>query len=260
MENLNQQQNIIVRRYKNNRHEDHGGAWKVAMADFALAMMALFLVLWVINSSNEQEREAISGYFQDPKAFEEGKKAPSKYVIDLGGSPSVADNISESETLDPEKILQAEEIESLAESIEQRRLEEMKAELEARIEASPTLSPFKNQLLLDITTEGLRLQIVDQTKRPMFDAGSARLKYYSEDILWELAPMLSTLNHRLSISGHTDSDRITRGRAEDDVNWGLSSQRADAARRAIMEAGVPKQQIAQVIGMGDTAPLKKDDP
>ncbi|MCA6064779.1 flagellar motor protein MotB [Thalassolituus marinus] len=260
MENLGQHQNIVVRRYKKGRHDEHGGAWKVAMADFALAMMALFLVLWVINSSNEQQREAISGYFQDPKAFEEGNKVPSRYVIDLGGSPSTADNIAESETLDPEKILQAEEIESLAEAIEKRRMEDMKAQIEAQINASPTLSPFKNQLLLDITTEGLRLQIVDQTKRPMFDTGSAKLKYYSEDILWELAPLLGTMEHRLSISGHTDSSKMGGARDENDANWGLSSMRADSARRALMEAGVPKSQIAQVIGMGDTAPLKPDDP
>ncbi|MEQ3692095.1 MAG: flagellar motor protein MotB [Alcanivorax sp.] len=260
MENLNPHQHIIVRRYKKVKHEEHGGAWKVAMADFALAMMALFLVLWVINSSNEQEREAISGYFQDPKAFEEGKKVPSKYVIDLGGSPSVSDNIAVSETLDPDKILQADEIESLADAIEQRRMEEMKAKIEAVITASPTLSPFKNQLLLDITTEGLRLQIVDQTNRPMFDPGSAQLKYYSEDILWELAPMLSELDHRLQITGHTDSSVVNGLREEDDVNWGLSSSRADSARRALMEAGISKAKIAQVIGMGDTAPLKPEDP
>jgi len=260
MEKLSPHQNIIVRRYKKGKHEDHGGAWKVAMADFALAMMALFLVLWVINSSNEQERAAISGYFQDPKAFEEGKRVPSKYVIDLGGSPSTSDNIAISETIDPEKILQADEIESLADAIEQHRMQEMKANIEAVIKASPTLSPFKNQLLLDITTEGLRLQIVDQTNRPMFDQGSAHLKYYSEDILWELAPVLSGLDHRLQITGHTDSSGVSHLREEDDVNWGLSSSRADSARRALMEAGVPKTQIAQVIGMGDTAPLVPDDP
>ncbi|TNC92284.1 MAG: motility protein MotB [Thalassolituus sp.] len=260
MEKLSPHQNIIVRRYKKGKHEDHGGAWKVAMADFALAMMALFLVLWVINSSNEQQRAAISGYFQDPKAFEEGKRVPSKYVIDLGGSPTTSNNIAVSENIDPDNVLQADEIESMAEAIEQRRMQDMMAKIQAQINASPTLSPFKNQLLLDITTEGLRLQIVDQTNRPMFDPGSAKLKYYSEDILWEMAPMLAGLDHRLSITGHTDASRLSGQRDEDDLNWGLSSMRADSARRALMEAGVPKEQIAQVIGMGDTAPLDTDNP
>lgn len=259
MENLGQQ-NIIVRRIKKGRHEEHGGAWKVAMADFAIAMMALFIVLWLTNTSNEQEREAIAGYFNDPQAYEEGKRVPSPYIIDFGGSPSTSENVAESETIDPEKILQAEEIESLAEAIERKRLEDLKAEIEAKIEASPTLSPFKNQITLDITTEGLRIQIVDQTKRPMFNAGSAQLRYYSEDILYELAPMLSTVDHRLSITGHTDADRLATGRPEDDPNWELSARRANSARRALMEAGVPKSQVAQILGMGDTAPLKMDDP
>jgi len=259
MENLGQQ-NIIIRRIKKNRHEEHGGAWKVAMADFAIAMMALFIVLWLTNSSNEQEREAIAGYFQDPLAYEDGKRIPSPYVIDFGGTPTTADNMAVSETLDPEKILQAEEIESLAEAIEQKRLEQLKAEIEAKIEASPTLSPFKNQMTIDITTEGLRIQIVDQTKRPMFNAGSAVLKYYSEDILYELAPMLMTVENRLSITGHTDADIYGSTSPEDDVNWELSAKRANSARRALMEAGIEKSQIAQILGMGDTAPLDVDNP
>lgn len=260
MENLGQNKNIVIRRIKKGKHAHHGGAWKVAMADFALAMMALFLVLWIISNSDEEQRAAISGYFQDPLAYERGTRVPSRYVIDLGGSPSQADNIAESEVIDPEKILQAEQIESMAEAIERNRLEQKKARIEESINASPTLSPFKDQLLLDITTEGLRLQIVDKTNRPMFDAGSARLRYYSEDILWELAPIMTAMEHRLSITGHTDSSMMAGVRDEDDANWRLSSLRADSARRALMEAGVPKAQIAQVIGMGDTAPLDAEDP
>lgn len=251
---------IIIRRPKKVHAEEHGGAWKVAMADFAIAMMALFIVLWLTNTSNEQERQAIAGYFQDPKAYEEGKKVPSPYIIDFGGSPTVANNIAQSETIDPDHILQAEEIESMAEALEQKRLEKLKQEIETKINASPTLSPFKDQITLDITTEGLRIQITDKTKRPMFNPGSAELKYYSEDILYELAPMLSSLEHKLSITGHTDSDRQNKQRPEDDINWSLSASRADAARRALMEAGVRKKQIAQVIGMADKAPFIADDP
>ena len=259
MENLGPP-TIIVRRVKKARHEEHGGAWKVAMADFAIAMMALFIVLWLTNSSNEEEREAIAGYFQDPLAFEAGNRSPSPYVIDLGGTPSITDDQAASATLEPQAILQADEIESLAEAIERRRLEQLKAEIEAKIEASPTLSPFQNQMTIDITSEGLRIQIVDQTKRPMFNAGSAVLKYYSEDILYELAPMLMTVENRLSITGHTDTDAYYELHPEDDINWELSAQRANSARRALMEAGIEKYQIAQILGMGDTAPLDIANP
>ncbi|MGB1092220.1 MAG: flagellar motor protein MotB, partial [Oceanobacter sp.] len=92
MENLGQETPILVRRGKKARHEDHGGAWKVAMADFALALMALFLVLWIINNSNEDQREAIAGYFQDPKAFTEGQLAPSSSAINLGGTPAAVNS------------------------------------------------------------------------------------------------------------------------------------------------------------------------
>lgn len=261
MENLGQKQNIVVRRIKKGKQGGGGGAWKVAMADFALAMMALFLVLWIISSSNEEQRLAIAGYFQDPQAYKDGALSPSKFMIDMGGSPpGSADNQSQTDTINPDQTLQAEDIESMAEAIEQKRMEEQMQKIQERIDASPTLSPFKDQLLLDITSEGVRLQIVDKTNRPMFDAGSVQLKYYSEDILWELAPLLATMHNRLSISGHTDATTGTNQRAEDDVNWRISSSRADAARRALMESGIPKEQVAQVIGMGDTAPLLPEDP
>ena len=110
MDKLGDQPPIIVRRYRRIGHEEEGGAWKVAMADFALAMMALFIVLWIINSSNEEQRGAISGYFQEPKSEEDGSKVPSKYVIDLGGSPTVQDNVSESELQDPDHVMPAEDI------------------------------------------------------------------------------------------------------------------------------------------------------
>ncbi|MBL4797809.1 MAG: OmpA family protein [Oleispira sp.] len=215
-----------------------------------------------MTSRSPVEVRSDTGFLQANKLIvdEDGKRIPSAYVIDLGGTPTTADNSAISETLDPEKILQAEEIESLAEAIERQRLEQLKAEIEAKIEASPTLSPFKNQMTIDITTEGLRIQIVDQTKRPMFNAGSAVLKYYSEDILYELAPMLMTVDNPLSITGHTDSDPYASANPEDDANWELSARRANSARRALMEAGIEKSQIAQILGMGDTAPLDIANP
>ncbi|MDF1762424.1 MAG: OmpA family protein [Oleibacter sp.] len=260
MEKITPPQTIIIRRYKRGSVEEHGGSWKIAMADFALALMAIFLVLWIINSSDEEQRKAIAGYFKDPEAVGESSTNPSRYVIDMGGSPTVSNNIAESETVDPEKMLSADEIESLAEAIEKRRLEDMRSRVEEQISASPRLSPFKNHMMLDITTEGLRLQIVDKIKRPMFEPNSSVLTYFAEDILWELAPILGSLDRRLSITGHTDTTALSGQREEDDRNWVLSSMRADAARRALMEAGIPKSQIAQVIGMGDTQPLDKDNP
>lgn len=259
MENLGPQPPIVIRRGGRVRHEDHGGAWKVAMADFALALMALFLVLWIINNSTEDERKAISGYFQDPRAFEDGRLAPSATPIDLGGSPSIQANVGQDGASDPMVDLQANPRSSDGE--DQDQLEHLEQMLEELIIASPTLSPFKNQIMLDMTTEGLRLQIVDRRERPMFETGSARLTYYTEDILWELAPTLAQSSLSISVTGHTDAmPNNPTGLAEDNGNWLLSAARADAARFALVEAGVANQQIARVVGMGDTAPYNPDDP
>jgi chemotaxis protein MotB len=252
------QQNIIIKRVKKGGHAHHGGAWKVALADFAMAMMALFLILWLINSSNEEEIAAVAGYFNDPAAYEDGKKVPSKWVIDLGGSPSVQNNVATSETVDPTQVLQAEEIEQAAEAIEQARLESMEAEFKEKIQDSATLSPYKDQLKVDITSEGLRITIVDKTNRPMFDPGSARLKYYAEDILYELAPILASVPNRVSITGHTDSSGASN--VWDAGNWELSASRANAARRALGDAGLPEEKVAQVVGMGDKAHFNIEDP
>lgn len=253
-----EQHNVVIRRVKKGAEAHHGGAWKVAMADFAMAMMALFLILWLINSSNEEEIAKVAGYFNDPAAFEDGKKVPSKWVIDLGGSPSVQDNVSESQTVDPTKVLQAEEIESAAEAIEMARLETMEAEFQQKVADSSTLSPYKDQIKIDITSEGVRIQIVDKTNRPMFDPGSARLKYYAEDILYELAPIFSAVPNRISITGHTDSSGTKN--AWDAGNWELSAGRANAARRALGDAGLEELKIAQVVGMGDQAHFNIAEP
>lgn len=253
-----EQHNVIIKRVKKGSHGHHGGAWKVALADFAMAMMALFLILWLINSSNQEEIEAVAGYFNDPAAYEDGKKVPSKWVIDLGGSPSVQNNVATSQTVDPTKVLQAEEIESAAEAIEKSRLEAMESEFQQKIDASSTLSPYKDQLKVDITSEGLRVQIVDKTNRPMFAPGSARLKYYAEDILYELAPILAAVPNRISITGHTDSSGSKN--AWDAGNWELSAGRANAARRALGDAGLEEVKIAQVVGMGDKAHFNIEEP
>lgn len=253
-----EQHNVIIRRVKKGSEAHHGGAWKVALADFAMAMMALFLILWLINNSNEDEIAAVAGYFNDPAAFEDGKRVPSKWVIDLGGSPSTADNVAVSETVDPTKVLQAEEIESAAEAIERTRLESMESEFNEKINESATLSPYKDQIKVDITSEGLRIQIVDKTNRPMFDPGSSRLKYYAEDILYEMAPILAAVPNRISISGHTDSSGTSN--AWDAGNWELSANRANSARRALGDAGLDEEKIAQVVGMGDKAHFNIEEP
>ncbi|WP_297791693.1 flagellar motor protein MotB [uncultured Marinobacter sp.] len=249
-----EEQPIIVKRKKKVAGGHHGGSWKVAFADFATAMMAFFLVLWLTATASPEQKRAVEGYFKDPVGFTEGG---SPNPVDLEGSASV---IKES-TQDIERSdIQIEDqvVEELAETLEQRKMEELFQELQDRIEQSETLQEFKDQLLIDITSEGLRIQIVDRSQRPMFDSGRAELKYYSQDILFELAKPLGAVSNKLSITGHTDATPFN-GRPGY-TNWELSADRANTARRALVAGGVGSGQIARVVGLSDSVLFDKDDP
>ncbi|MEQ9544641.1 MAG: flagellar motor protein MotB [Marinobacter sp.] len=249
-----EEQPIIVKRKKKVAGGHHGGSWKVAFADFATAMMAFFLVLWLTATASPEQKQAVEGYFKDPVGFTEGG---SPNPVDLEGSASVI----EESTQDIEKSdIQIEDqvVEELAETLEQRKMEELFQELQDRIEQSETLQEFKDQLLIDITREGLRIQIVDRSQRPMFDSGRAELKYYSQDILFELAKPLGAVSNKLSITGHTDATPFS-GRPGY-TNWELSADRANTARRALVAGGVGSGQIARVVGLSDSVLFDKDDP
>jgi chemotaxis protein MotB len=258
---LEDQKPIIVRKIK--RHgKHHGGAWKVAFADFATAMMAFFLVLWLSASTTPEQKKALEGYFKDPVGFVKGG---STTPIDLGGSPAVV-NITIQETNDKKSakndanniVLKDKQVEQMAESLEQKKLQKVMKALQEKIEKNKILKEYKSQIKLDITKEGLRIQIVDAEKRPMFDSGSAELKLYSADILSELATTLAELPNKISITGHTDSQKYV-GRP-DYSNWELSADRANAARRALTEAGEPGDQIARVVGLASSVPYDKTHP
>ncbi len=244
---------IIVKRVKKGGGGHHGGAWKVAFADFAMAMMAFFLVLWVTQTASPEQKEAIEGYFRDPIGFEEGGLPDP---IDLGGVAEISEGPGE---IAPEELRIAEDdVRDLADAIEKRETQQLLQELEQKIVESDTLQEFKDQLLIDITDEGLRIQIVDRSQRPMFESGRAEMKYYSEDILFELAEPLAEVSNKLSITGHTDATPFI-GRP-DYSNWELSADRANAARRTLVAAGVPAGQIGRVVGLSDSVLLNKDEP
>lgn len=249
-----EEQPIIIKRVKKVAAGHHGGSWKVAFADFATAMMAFFLVLWLTSTASPEQLKAVEGYFRDPVGFTEGG-VPNP--VDLEGSASVVES-SSADIADNEIRIEDERIEQLAETLEQRQMEELFQDLQDQIAQSETLQEFKDQLLIDITDEGLRIQIVDRSQRPMFDSGRAELKYYSQDILFELAKTLSTVNNKLSITGHTDSTPFS-GRPGY-TNWELSADRANTARRALVAGGVPQQQIGRVVGLSDSVLFDQDDP
>ncbi len=191
---MDNNQPIIVKRVKRYAAGHHGGSWKIAFADFATAMMAFFLVLWLLSSATPEQKKAISGYFQDPIGFSE---SASPYVIDLGGTPTPAPDKtlnpqvqaqpdSNESRISPEQDHQvnADQAENLAEQVERERLALLLQELQNKVDENPMLKDFKDQIHFEITRDGLRIQIVDAANRPMFDLGSARCSRISRTSCW----------------------------------------------------------------------------
>ncbi|PVZ15466.1 MULTISPECIES: flagellar motor protein MotB [unclassified Pseudomonas] len=257
-------QPIIVKRVKRFGGGHHGGAWKIAFADFATAMMAFFLVLWLLSNATPEQKIAIAGYFKDPIGFTE---SGSPYVIDLGGSPQ----LSPDATLNPEtkesppkpetdtqSQVNTEQAENIAEKVEKDRLELLLQELQNKVDENPQLAKFKDQILFEITQDGLRIQIMDAENRPMFDLGSARLKPYFEDLLLAMADTIKEVPNKISISGHTDAKPYAS--TGDFGNWELSASRANAARRTLVAGSYPENQVARVVGFGSSALFDRKNP
>ncbi len=260
---------VIVKRKRGGGHGHHGGAWKVAYADFVTALMAFFMVMWLVTAVSKEQRAAIFDYFKNP-SMQNGasvKPAPgqmgpggaSTSPIDLGGgldSPKnmdiTADGLGEPVDIRPE------DAERLADLLERRQLESLMEELREAIDKSQALEPFKDQLLLDITPEGLRIQIVDKQNRPMFDLGGTRLKDYTAQILREVATYLNSVPNRISLSGHTDDKAYVGQRGYS--NWDLSADRANAARRALQEGGLEPNKIARVVGLASSVLFDRENP
>lgn len=259
---------IVIKKVRKGHHAHHGGAWKVAFADFVTAMMAFFLLMWLMGSTSKEEKAAISEYFLNPSIYEGASQAPSKESNLIQGKVGTSDNpvhveapVAAEQTGHEgprETVPDEQALEDLAREMEKRRLQELLEELNAAIEQSQALQPFKDQLLLDITPEGLRIQILDKENRSMFDSGSSQLKSYTEAILEEIAQIINHVPNRISISGHTDATPY-QGR-EDYSNWELSSDRANAARRILVRAGLEQDKIGRVVGLASSVLFDKADP
>ncbi|WP_409476267.1 flagellar motor protein MotB [Stenotrophomonas sp. Y-13] len=257
---------VIVRRVKKIQGGGHhGGSWKVAYADFVTAMMAFFLVMWLLASTSKPERAAISEYFRNPSPLSGTSSTPAPGMAGPGGASTSmiklggATDISRGNSNDPFQN-QRESIPTPVDEREREKqqLEALKQELEEAISKSQALEPFKDQLLLDITSEGLRIQIVDKQNRPMFDMGSAKLMPYTREILRELSHFINQVPNHISISGHTDITAYSTQLGYS--NWELSADRANAARRALLEGGMGEDKVARVVGLSSSVLFDKTDP
>ncbi|NKN33503.1 flagellar motor protein MotB [Marichromatium bheemlicum] len=248
-------QPIIVRKViRKGGH--HGGAWKIAYADFATAMMAFFLLLWILNATDDPQRAAIASYFQDPTLFEPGSPVLTVPAGEgTGNAPSIID-FGGGFAIQPEGMTPAQ-LQALARQLDAARLEALRLSLQEAIDDSAALAPYQEQLLVDVVPEGLRIQIIDRENRPMFDLGSARLLPHAAAILGEIGAMIETVPNPTAITGHTDARPYT---SPDYTNWELSSDRANAARRALIDGGMAESQVGRIVGLGSSAPLEPDDP
>ena len=258
------QQPIVVKKVKKGGGGHHGGAWKIAYSDFVTAMMAFFMLMWLLGSTTQADLQGIAEFFQNPLkvAMPGGEGSGDSSSVIKGGGRDLTATVGQVKAGDieaPRKTVNLQKLKEEFERQERQRLEGLKAELEAMIDANATLRQFKNQLLLDLTSEGLRIQIVDEKNRPMFDSASSEVKPYTRVILREIGKVLNRVENRVSLSGHTDAQPFAGG-ARDFSNWELSTNRANASRRELVAGGMIDGKVMRVVGLASTVLYDKQDP
>jgi chemotaxis protein MotB len=258
-------QPIIIKRVKKGGHAVHGGAWKIAYADFVTAMMAFFLLMWLLGSTTEGDKKGISDYFQSPMkvAMQGGSGAGASASIINGGGSDLTQSAGQAKRGDgadrKAKKMSGEQAKAEAAKRDAKMLAALSAKIAGAISSNPKMAEFASQIRLEITPDGLQIQIVDNQKRPMFDSGSASLKPYMREILREIGNALLDVENKISLDGHTD--RSAYGNAGKGYsNWELSADRANATRRELANAGMPEDKLARVVGMASSLLLDTDDP
>jgi chemotaxis protein MotB len=264
---------IIIKKVKKGGHAHHGGSWKVAFADFATAMMAFFLLMWLLEATTEEQKGAISEYFNNPSNVQGASPVPSPTpiqgpggastsMIKLGGGMELHRDPAPPTAAAPptpgtQTETRADDDGAQDEKLDNERLAGLLEDLHKAIDERESLAKFKDQILLDVTPEGVRIQIVDHERRSMFPLGSARLEDFSSGILKELAHIVSGVPNRISISGHTDKRPYV---AVNYTNWELSADRANAARRALLNGGLAPEKIGRVVGLASSVLLDPSAP
>ncbi|HVI87601.1 MAG TPA: flagellar motor protein MotB [Dongiaceae bacterium] len=280
---------IIIKRIKKSGGAHHGGAWKVAYADFVTAMMAFFLLLWLLNAVTVEQRKGIADYFRPTLAIQ----PLSGQSVMLDGQPAVLDSMngstgaeadadsqsqgpaakdtkspnsspnatgaqSSSQTPDKTKSVDEQTARDVVAKAEEKQFEQVKLQIQEAIKQSPELRDLKDNLMIDQTPEGLRIQLIDRDKVSMFPSGSSSMNDKSRELLQKVAQAIHGLPNKLSISGHTDAAPYA-GQAGYS-NWELSSDRANASRRVLVEAGIDPARVQAVNGKAETDPLDAKSP
>ncbi|MEI6413543.1 MAG: flagellar motor protein MotB [Pseudomonadota bacterium] len=259
---------IIVKKIKKGGAGAHGGAWKLAYADFVTAMMAFFLLLWLLGSSDQSLLRGISEYFKDPVSFATtgGQDMGSRDSFLPGGGDDLTKHEGEVKMTNKGQDTEAaianeQDTGEYQEANERKQLATLKKEIEKLMESNPLLHQVANQLEIKIIDEGLRIQLVDAEKRPMFQSGSSRMEPYAAQILNTLVPLVNELPNKISVTGHTDAVNYSSFAGRFGYsNWELSADRANAARKQLFSAGLNPDKMMRVIGLADSVSLDEANP
>ena len=258
-------QPIIVKRVKKGGHAVHGGAWKIAYADFVTAMMAFFLLMWLLGSTAKGDLQGIASHFTNPVkvSLMGGDGSGNSTSILTGGgkdlSRSSGQESKANNTIPAPRKMTVEQMKAEIAKQDSARIANLQQKIEDLISKNPKLAEFGSQIKMEITPDGLQIQIVDEQSRPMFDSGSAIVKPYMRDILREIGNALSGVENRISLSGHTDASPYGNG-TQGYSNWELSADRANASRRELAAAGLPDDKLARVVGMASSTLMDEQFP
>ncbi len=258
------QPTVVIRRIKKGGHGHHGGAWKIAYADFVTAMMAFFLLMWLLGSTSKGELNGIAEYFNNPMkvAMGGGSGSGDSSSVLKGGGTDLTRTVGQVKKGDIEAKKRSINLQALKadrQRIEGERMKKLMTDVETVLDNGPRLKSFRNQIRLDITKDGLRIQIVDDQNRPMFDIGRASVKDYMRELLHAIGGVLNDVENKVTLSGHTDAYAYQNGQ-RGYSNWELSADRANASRRELVAGGMSDDKIYRVVGLASSVPFNADDP
>jgi len=258
-------QPIIIKRIKKGGHAVHGGAWKIAYADFVTAMMAFFLLMWLLGSTSEGDKKGIADYFQSPMKvalLNGGSGSGDSSSLIKGGGQDITRTSGQVKRGDVEakpKTYNLKALKHEQRAAEAAKLQELSDQVENELKNNPKLAQFASQLKLDMTRDGLRIQIVDELNRPTFDSGSAVVKPYMRELLRAIGSVLGEVPNRITVEGHTDAQAFPGG-GVGYSNWELSADRANSARRELLGGGLTEERVLRVLGLASSQPFKREDP
>jgi chemotaxis protein MotB len=258
-------QPIIIKRIKKGGHAVHGGAWKIAYADFVTAMMAFFLLMWLLGSTSEGDKKGIADYFGTPlkvALLNGGSGSGDSSSVVKGGGEDLTRSTGQVKRGEQAAVRSTVNLHQLkAEQVraEVARLDDLRKKVEEKIAGSAQLAALSSQIRLDMTNDGLRIQIIDEDRRPMFASGSAEVQPQMRALLRAVGSVLSEVPNRLTLEGHTDAMPFGAG-DRGYSNWELSADRANASRRELIAGGLPDDRVLRVLGLAASTPYDRKDP